>query len=143
MRIQMYDKSCRDRWEALVEGSSDATSGHLWQWREIIGAAYEFDSFYLVAEEPTGVPCAALPFIRIRSRLYGTELTSMPYIDYGGVCHRDSLARDAWDDCDNTLFSYALQLGKRIRVKRVQVRNLMPVDPRFSVRKEEARQHLA
>ena len=143
MRIRMYDERCRDKWEALVQGSSDATSGHLWQWREIIGAAYEFDSFYLVAEEPTGEPCAALPFIRIRSRLFGTELTSMPYIDYGGVCHRDSLPRDAWDDCDKTLFSYALQLGKGIRAKRLQVRNLRPVDLRFEVSTEKATQHLA
>ena len=143
MRIRMYDAKQRDRWDALVEASSDATSGHLWQWREVIGAAYGFDSFYLVAEEPEGAPVAALPFIRIRSGLYGSELASMPYIDYGAVCHRDSLPEDQRERCDRELYNYALQLGRALRAKRLHVRSLRPADPRFTISTEKITQHLA
>jgi serine/alanine adding enzyme len=143
MRIRMYEARQREQWDALVEASSDATLGHLWQWREVIGTAYGFDSFYLVAEEPEGEPVAALPFIRIRSALFGSELTSMPYIDYGAVCHRDSLSEDQRERCDRELYNYALQLGKALRVKRIQVRSLRLADPRFAISTEKITQHLA
>jgi FemAB-related protein (PEP-CTERM system-associated) len=143
MRIRMYETKQRPRWDELVEASSDATSGHLWQWREIVRAAYGFESFYLVAEESDGEAVAGLPFIQIRSRLFGSELTSMPYIDYGGVFHRDSLGEDQRERCDRELYNYALQLGKALRIKRLQVRSLRPADPRFTINTEKIAQHLA
>jgi len=141
MRIVMYNADSRSRWDALFDSSSDATDGHLWQWREIIASSYGFASFYLVAEEPEGEPVAALPLIKISSRLYGTELASMPYIDYGGVCHRDSLTAQARERCDRALFNCALQLGNAVRAKRLHVRHLTSVDPRFEVSTEKVTQH--
>jgi serine/alanine adding enzyme len=139
----MYNADSRDRWNELFESSSDATDGHLWQWRQIIASSYGFTSFYLVAEEPEGNPIAALPLIKIRSRLYGTELASMPYIDYGGVCHRDSLTAEERERYDRALFNYAFQLGKAVRAKRLHVRHLALADPRFEVSTEKVTQHLA
>jgi serine/alanine adding enzyme len=142
MRIVMYHADSRGRWNELCDSAADATDGHLWQWREIIATSYGFTSFYLVAEEPNGSPIAALPLVKIRSRLYGTELASMPYIDYGGICHHDSLTTKERERCDRSLFNYALQLGKAVRAKRLHVRNLELADPRFEVSTEKVTQHL-
>jgi serine/alanine adding enzyme len=143
MRIVMYNAEFRNRWNELFESSSDATEGHLWEWREVIASSYRFASFYLVAEEPDKTPIAALPLIKIRSRLYGTELASMPYIAYGGVCHRNLLTTVEREGCNRALFNYVLQLGKAVRAKRVHVRSLALADPRFEVSTEKVTQHLA
>ncbi|MGH7933809.1 MAG: GNAT family N-acetyltransferase [Candidatus Binataceae bacterium] len=142
MRIELYDDSRRDRWEKLIEQSSDATLGHLWQWREAIRCAYGYKSFHLALEEPNGEPVAAIPFIWIRSRFYGTELASMPYIDYGAVCHRDSLSEETRERCDRVLYSHAIQLGRAIRAKRLHVRSPKPCDPRLELSTEKVTQHL-
>jgi serine/alanine adding enzyme len=143
MRVELYESSDSARWQALVENSSDATIGHYWAWREVIAAAYGFDSFYLAAEEHAGEPIAVLPLIRIRSRLYGAELASMPYIDYGAVCHRDCLDTDLRDRCDRLLYEHAIQLGQAFRAKRLHVRSTAPCDPRFELSTEKVTQHLA
>jgi FemAB-related protein (PEP-CTERM system-associated) len=143
MRIELYDDSRRDRWEELVEHSSDATLGHLWQWRDAIRSAYGHGSFHLVLEEPNDQPIAAIPFIWIRSRFYGAELASMPYIDYGAVCHRDSLPEDSRESNDRALYSHAIQLGRAIRAKRLHVRSPRPCDPRLEQSTEKVTQHLA
>src|SRR5437667_616482 len=143
MPIEMLDQNGRDRWNSFVEQASDATIGHFWEWREVVNAAYKFDSFYLLATRPDGAPVAGLPFILVRSRLYGTELASMPYIDYGGICHSDSLSREARAEIDRDLYDYSTQLGRVLRAKRLHIRSLRLCDPRFTVSTEKVTQHLA
>ena len=96
MSVVVCSENRRADWDDLIAQCADATSGHLWQWREVVGSAYGFDSFYLLAQDGRDRPIAAAPFIFVRSLLYGNELASMPYIDYGGVCHAD------WLDCSGS-----------------------------------------
>ena len=91
MSVVVCSENRRADWDDLIAHCADATSGHLWQWRDVVGSAYGFDSHYLLAQDGRGRPIAAAPFIFVRSFLYGSELSSMPYLDYGGVCHADSL----------------------------------------------------
>ena len=102
-------------------------SGHLWQWREVVGSAYGFDSFYLLAQDGRGRPIAAAPFIFVRSFLYGNELASMPYIDYGGVCHADSLDSAARDAADAEIIAHARELAPKLRAKRLHIRSLRQI----------------
>lgn len=143
MRIRLCGEGDRDRWKALVEASRDATLGHIWEWREVAAAAYGFASLHLIAEDSDGMPVAALPFIIVRSRLYGTELTSMPYIDYGGICHSEIIDMEARPQVDELMFTYALELARAVRAKRLQVRTLKPSDPRLQISTEKVTQHLA
>ncbi len=142
MPIEILDKNDYDRWNSLVERADDATIGHFFEWREVVNAAYKFESFYILATEQGGAPLAGLPFILVRSRLYGTELASMPYIDYGGVCHSDSLSPEGQNEIDQDLYNYALRLGKLLGAKRLHIRSLRLCDPRFNVSTEKVTQHL-
>jgi serine/alanine adding enzyme len=143
MNIEIKSGDDRQQWEALIEASSDATIGHLWGWREAIGSAYGFDPIYLVAYDRRGKAIAGVPFIYIRSVLYGGELTSMPYIDYGGVCHIDSVAEHEHCSIDRAMLDRAIEIGRVLKAKRLQVRSPDSFDPRFVLSTEKVTQHLA
>ena len=130
-------------WDELVAQCADATSGHLWQWREVVGSAYGFDSFYLLARDGQDRPIAAAPFIFVRSLLYGNELASMPYIDYGGVCHADWLDASGRDAADDELIAHARALAAKLRAKRLHIRSLSRLQPPFEISTEKVTQHLA
>jgi hypothetical protein len=83
LSVVVCSENRRADWDDLIAQCADATSGHLWQWRDVVGSAYGFDSHYLIAQDGRGRPIAGAPFIFVRSFLYGSELSSMPYLDYG------------------------------------------------------------
>ncbi len=143
MRVVVCSENRRADWDDLIAQCADATSGHLWQWREVVGSAYGFDSFYLLAQDGRDRPIAAAPFIFVRSILYGNELASMPYIDYGGVCHADWLDSADRDAAQAELIAHARELAGQLSAKRLHVRSLRRLQPPFEVSTEKVTQHLA
>ncbi len=109
----------------------------------MVGSAYGFDSHYLLAQDGRGRPIAAAPFIFVRSFLYGSELASMPYIDYGGVCHADWLDPAARDAAQAELIAHARELAAKLRAKRLHIRSLHQLGAPFDVSTEKVAQHLA
>jgi serine/alanine adding enzyme len=143
LSVVVCSESRRADWDELIARCTDATSGHFWQWRDVVGAAYGFDSFYLMAQDGRDRPVAAAPFIFVRSLLYGSELASMPYLDYGGVCHADGLDQAARDAAQAELIAYARELASKLRAKRLHVRSMQQMQPPFEVSTEKVAQHLA
>lgn len=80
----------RDTWDAYVAHAPSATICHHFLWRSIITRAYHHQPFYLLARNGDHVR-GVLPLFSINSRLFGKSLTSMPFLDYGGVCADDPL----------------------------------------------------
>src|SRR5262245_53135657 len=75
----------RKEWSDFVERTPSATVCHHYLWQTVIQSAYGHRPFYLLArygEQVRGV----LPLVLVSSRLFGSSLTSMPFLDYGGVC---------------------------------------------------------
>ena len=71
-------------WDRFVERHDGATVAHLSAWGRIIERAYGHESVPLTAvdgDEVVGV----LPLVRMKSRLFGHRLVSMPFLDYGGI----------------------------------------------------------
>src|SRR5208283_3645194 len=48
LSVVVCSENRRADWDDLIAQCADATSGHLWQWRQVVGSAYGFDSFYLL-----------------------------------------------------------------------------------------------
>lgn len=143
VKIESCEGNRRDDWEAVASAAEDATVGHLWAWRDIIGSAYGFDSLYLLVRDHNGNPIAAAPFIFIHSRFYGNELVSMPYIDYGGVCHADFVIHKERAALDRAIFDYATEVARDLKCRRLHVRTKQPIDARFEISTEKVTQHLA
>jgi FemAB-related protein (PEP-CTERM system-associated) len=75
----------RENWDAYVARSPSATICHHFLWQTIIARAYHHQPFYLLALSGAQVR-GLLPLFVVKSRLFGKSLTSMPFLDYGGVC---------------------------------------------------------
>jgi serine/alanine adding enzyme len=90
------------RWDAYVTSNPAGHRYHLSAWRRIIESSFAHDSYSLVAEAGDGRLSGVLPLTRVRSRLFGDFLVSLPYVNYGGPCADDrptarALVRSAVD----------------------------------------------
>jgi len=75
-------------WDNYVKACPSATLSHQFAWQSIIKRAYGHDSLYLMACEGDS-PVGILPLVLVKRPLLGASLTSMPFLDYGGVCAND------------------------------------------------------
>ena len=71
-------------WDAFVLEHAPASGYHLWAWRQVVREAFGHECVYLVARD-AGAIVGVLPLVCIRSRLFGRSMTSLPFLNYGGV----------------------------------------------------------
>lgn len=108
-------------WEALVSGAKESTFFHRIGWRDLLQTELGLDDEYLCACAG-GRMLGVLPLLGVRSRLFGSSLTSLPFCSYGGPLALDAGAEQA-------LIDAAVQRGARQRVDRVELRGLRPFRP--------------
>jgi FemAB-related protein (PEP-CTERM system-associated) len=107
-------------WERYVQRCPAATAFHGWAWRDITRKVYGHPSFYLMAKQGEDVS-GILPLILVKGPFFGTSLVSMPFADYGGIC------ADTPEAC-RQLAEAATELGRRLRVDYVELRQLAPLE---------------
>jgi len=73
------------QWQAIAREATDSTLAHAPEWYTVIRRAYGHDPMYYVAEDERGGR-AMLPAFVVRRPLFGTIVTSMPFLDGGGPC---------------------------------------------------------
>jgi FemAB-related protein (PEP-CTERM system-associated) len=74
----------RGAWDRYVSSRPEATAYHDWRWREVIAATFGHECLYLAARDD-GRIAGVLPLVAISSRIFGRSMTSMPFLNYGGV----------------------------------------------------------
>ncbi len=95
VQIASEDDSCG--WDSFAARHPDATGYHVWAWRRVFQRAFGHESIYLIARGARGIE-GILPLVQINSLLFGRTLTSLPFLNYGGVVSdSDSVARDLID----------------------------------------------
>jgi FemAB-related protein (PEP-CTERM system-associated) len=72
-------------WSTLIHQMGDANVAQSPRWYTAIHRAYGHTPLYLQAENSIG-QMGILPAFLVRSRLFGTVVTSMPFLDTGGPC---------------------------------------------------------
>jgi serine/alanine adding enzyme len=72
-------------WSAAVHALTHSNLGHAPEWFAAIRKAYGHDPLYLMASDDDGAR-GVLPAFIVRRPLFGTVVTSMPYMDAGGPC---------------------------------------------------------
>lgn len=85
-------------WDAFVARTEGSTFCHLAGWRDILSDVLGAECLYWVASaggEYEGI----LPLVRVKSRLFGHYLVSLPFLNYGGplgsTAARQRLTQDA------------------------------------------------
>ena len=74
----------RADWEQFVSLRGDEAGYHAFDWQEVFGRAFGHESVYLIARRDGDVT-GVLPLVQIKSMLFGRTLTSLPFLNYGGV----------------------------------------------------------
>jgi FemAB-related protein (PEP-CTERM system-associated) len=82
--VRLADATDAARWDAYVSSSPAAHAYHLWAWRRIIEASFNHRTYYLLSENAAGDIDGVLPLARLRSRMFGDFLVSLPYVNYAG-----------------------------------------------------------
>jgi FemAB-related protein (PEP-CTERM system-associated) len=83
-------------------------------WRAILEDALGHETYYLTDRAPAGDLLGVLPLVRVRSRLFGHYLISVPFLNYGGPLGDDA-SRER-------LCSEALSLARHLDVDLLEIR---------------------
>jgi serine/alanine adding enzyme len=71
-------------WDGWVADAPGSTFCHLAGWREVMGDVLGHRAEYLTAVDGGGEWRGVLPLVEVRSRILGSYLLSMPFLNYGG-----------------------------------------------------------
>jgi len=115
VRVRAFAAGDEADWDRFVDGIPDATFFHRAAWRDVIENVFHHPCPYLLAERG-GAVCGVLPLARIRSRLFGHSLVSLPFAVYGGPVAADPAAEQA-------LIEAAVALGESLGVEHLELRN--------------------
>lgn len=88
-------------WDGFAARQAPASGYHVWAWRRVVEEAFGHECVYLVAREGS-VVVGVLPLVFIRSRLFGRSMTSLPFLNYGGVLAATTAAASALLDAAGT-----------------------------------------
>lgn len=89
LNIHVLETGGERHWDAFVAQHPQATLYHLSSWRDLIRSVFGHESLYLYATRGAEM-AGILPLIRLKSRLFGDYLVSMPYFNYGGSLTENS-----------------------------------------------------
>ena len=108
------------QWSALVGKSEHANLAHAPEWFGVIQSAYGHTPLYLQAEGTNG-HLAVLPAFLLRSRIFGTVVASMPFLDGGGPCSTDV-------DLDKVVVGALIEEAARLGARMVELRSTVELD---------------
>lgn len=94
VEISIATASDREDWEQFVTTRGDEAGYHSWNWQRVFENAFGHRCVYLMARRDGGV-AGVLPLVQIKSRLFGNTLTSLPFLNYGGVMADGAETADA------------------------------------------------
>ncbi len=91
LSVEIASDSDGERWNAFVRTAGPDHYGHLWEWRKIISSVFGHEPYYFIAEEE-GEVSGVLPLFLVKSRLFGSSLISVPYLNSGGILAANDIA---------------------------------------------------
>lgn len=116
LRLDASDPSSLQRWDAFVQTCASATFFHRAGWERIEREVFRHETHFLYARRGTEI-VGVLPLARVRSRLFGHALVSLPFAVYGGVASDDEAVRDA-------LEAHAQALACELQVEHLELRHI-------------------
>lgn len=114
--VFLVSEKDREVWDAFVNSRPDASGYHGWAWRGVFERAFGHTCLYLAARREGSI-VGVLPLVEIRSLLFGRMITSLPFLNYGGVV-ADS------DDTARSLVNEAAGLAKARGCRHVELRHV-------------------
>jgi len=101
-------------WDDFVEKHPECSNYHRWGWKHAIERGLRWPTFYLMAEDHGGVR-GILPLVWQKSQLFGSFVTSLPFLNCGGVVAETQEAKEA-------LVAEAVTIAKEKGAKYLELR---------------------
>ena len=122
-------RGAEKEWDVFGVRTPGWTAFHRYAWRTLVEDLYGHDCPYLCARDASGALRGILPLVRLRSRLFGHYLVSMPFVSYGGPLGSDDAVR--------ALASQAARMAEEDGARLLELRSLrrLPIDLPVSHRK--------
>jgi FemAB-related protein (PEP-CTERM system-associated) len=117
-RLAAGDSAGADAWDHFVLQCPGATFFHRSGWQRVLEDVLRHRTFYLYAVEDNRIT-GVLPLAHVKSLLFGSSLTSLPFAVYAGVAASDEASAMA-------LETEAQALARRLRVQHLELRQLQP-----------------
>ena len=108
-------------WNRYVDSCPAASIYHRAEWRHLVRNVFGHEGYYLYAKDSHNKITGILPLVRLKSRLFGDFMISMPYFNYGG----------ALADCrsiEDMLMQYANSLARDLGTNHIEYRDETPRD---------------
>ncbi len=112
--IQANSEQEGQAWQEFVDTHAECSHYHRWGWKRVIQNSFGWSTFYLMAVE-SGAVQGLLPLVWQKSRLFGSFLTSLPFLNGGGVVAETQEATLA-------LVGEAVRLAQRLRAGHLELR---------------------
>lgn len=74
-----------DAWNRYIESNPAASLYHHAKWKDLIHNVFGHECYYFYASNSNGEIIGILPLVRLKSRLFGDFMVSMPYFNSGGA----------------------------------------------------------
>lgn len=116
--------------DAFVEAHPAGTIYHRSAWRALIRRLFGHEVYCLYVRDQAGSISGLLPVVRLKSRLFGNYMVSMPYVNRGGVIGKTPVVEEA-------LMCAAAQLAQRKGCSHVEFRDTFPRGPEWSLRTDK------
>jgi serine/alanine adding enzyme len=108
-------------WNAYVSNNPSASVYHRAEWRTLIHETFGHEGLYFLARDKDRRITGVLPLIRLKSRLFGDFLVSMPYFNYGGAVADHPLI-------EHKLINAANEHARRMGISYIEYRDSIPRD---------------
>lgn len=135
MTIRSYKDSDRSRWDEYVTRSNAASCYHLIGWKKVIEETFGHKTYYLLSEDENLKINGILPFIHLKSRLFGSFAVSLPYFNYGGIC------ADSQEIIDG-LLTTAIDIARSEGMKHLELRHTQNTVTWLPVKTAKVSMHL-
>ncbi|CAD5375209.1 Peptidoglycan bridge formation protein FemAB [Rubrivivax sp. A210] len=119
-RLNTQDARELASWDAYVMACPQATFFHRAGWQRILREVYGHEPYFLLARTGEGSASritGVLPLAHVKSWLFGSSLTSLPFAAYGGVAADDEASAAA-------LEAEADRLARQLDVPHLELRHL-------------------
>ena len=124
IKCELYEEIDHYAWQEYVSSHPSSGIYHHIGWKSVIEEAYGHTALYLIAKNNNEV-IGILPLILIKSRIFGSSLTSLPYLDHSGIIADDT-------SIQNLLIEKAQKLGQNYAVDHLELRQLEISEGDFS-----------
>lgn len=121
VEVTILDASNANKWDKLVEKTSNSSVYHLWDWGEALSSAYGYQRYYLAAIQKSTI-IGGLPLIHVKSWLFDDKLISLPFCEYGGPLVNSELSDEETRQVIKSLLNATDKLARTLHVKYVQIR---------------------